>query len=84
MISMTTIWDLDNGQNDIRCHHCGSIDPILYTNRLICCDGLSIVAEKRPAAKQYQFSSRTGKLGLFCRRGCCDFSQKFERHYCSS
>ena len=66
----------------IRCLECGSIDPITYSNRLICCEPLEELTTDRPVSQQFQFSSLTGRIGLFCVRGCCDFSKKHERHFC--
>ena len=68
--------------NSIRCSSCGSIDPTTYTNRLFCCEYTKSLVAKLPGTSQFQFSTLTGKVGLFCERGCCDFSQKFERHFC--
>lgn len=68
--------------NSIRCLECGSIDPITYSNRLICCEAPKQLTTDLPVSEQYQFSSLTGRIGLFCVRGCCDFSKKHERHFC--
>ena len=68
--------------NSIRCLECGSIDPITYSNRTICCLPPEELTTVRPGDRQYQFSSLTGNIGLFCIRGCCDFSKKHERHFC--
>jgi hypothetical protein len=34
-----------------------------------------------PGEHQLQFS-RIGKVGRFCRRGCCDFTEKYAAHTC--
>lgn len=36
-----------------------------------------------PVVQQLQFSL-SGKLGRFCRRGCCDLSDKYARSICNS
>lgn len=70
--------------DSIRCVECGSIDPILYSDRDVCCDFIlsPLLGSEEPVFRQYQFALYSGEIGLFCVRGCCDLLDHGDPHRC--